>query len=109
MIVKTLQVQKVIPGATLILTECGMAGLKNGDLLHCNPDFATVMLTKYPEVFKDLGHKDRPGEYTRNLYAVERALVGATAAPAVEPTPKSTPVNKGRRLGQQAAAKEAGV
>lgn len=84
MIVRTLVAHSIARGP-MILTECRMATLQNGDKLHCLPDFAAQLVVKYPDNLTQEPHWDRPGSLQGGSFEVERAGL----PPKVEDAPKA--------------------
>ncbi len=72
MIVVTLVAHAIARGP-MILTECKMAQLSDGDRLLCEPDFATSLLTKYPHNLKSEGHKVGPEALSGGRWQLQKA------------------------------------
>lgn len=60
MIVTTLVAKNIKSKTGLILTECKIPGLHDGDRLHCHPDFGAKILAKHPDNFDAEPWWDKP-------------------------------------------------
>lgn len=106
MIVRTLIAQN-IPRGPMVLIECKMLKVSDGDKLHCHPDLATQLLERYKDHFKDAGHSDKPGVpagarwHLEPVQAIAKVatVAGAAASPLAEVAQDksmATPKNRGR-------------
>lgn len=93
MIVVTLVATAIKSASGMVLSECGMQALHDGDKLHCTPDLASRLVARYKDNLEQQPYWDRPGTLEGGTWALERAVVapklqGATAVP---PEPAKAP------------------